>query len=253
MAAIVLVHGAWGGSYGFRKLRPLLQRAGHQVFTPSLTGIGERSHLSHPGVGLDTHVTDVVNTIRYEDLDDIVLLGFSYGGMVVTGALDRIGDRVRHLVFLDALVPADGDSVRSLTGLGGPGSGNATAGDVDPGHSWLLAPLPRRLDDPEETAWSEARRSLQPIATFTQPVALSRPLDDWPFSRTYIKATADPDEAPDSAFWKAAERAKASERWAYRELPTHHLVPFSLPDRLAHMLLGIAAGDEPAGIDGRPT
>jgi len=88
---IVLVHGAWGGAHGFRKVRPLLAGQGFDVFSPSLTGIGERSHLTHPGITLQTHVTDVVNTVLYEDLDDIVLLGFSYGGMVVTGALDHIG------------------------------------------------------------------------------------------------------------------------------------------------------------------
>ena len=241
MATIVLVHGAWGGSYGFRKVRPLLTRAGHEVFTPSLTGIGERSHLTHPGVNLSTHITDVVNTIRYEDLDDIILLGFSYGGMVVTGCLDHIGDRVRHLVYLDAFVPADGDSVRALTGI----RPDHQAGQIDAGNSWLLAPLPRRLDDPDETAWSDARRSLQPAATFAEPVSVSKPLEDWPFTLTYIKATADPNEADDSAFWRAARHAKESDRWAYRELPTHHLVGFSMPDRLAAMLLGIAADGLP--------
>lgn len=237
MANIVLVHGAWGGSYGFRKLRPILHRAGHEVFTPSLTGIGERSHLTHPGVDLSLHITDVVNLIRYEDLEDIVLVGFSYGGMVVTGALDRIGDRVRHLVYLDAFVPENGQSVQAITGrFSGP-----EAGKIDAGHTWLVAPLPRRLDDPEETAWSEARRSLQPVGTLSEPVRLTKALEEWPFTRTYIKATADPDEGPESPFWAAAARAKASEHWAYRELPTHHLVAFSMPEQLSAMLLGIAA------------
>jgi pimeloyl-ACP methyl ester carboxylesterase len=87
MATYVLVHGAWSGAHGFRKVRALLQSAGHQVFTPSLTGIGERVHLVSPQVDLSTHVADVVNQVLYEDLDEIVLLGFSYGGMVVAGAL----------------------------------------------------------------------------------------------------------------------------------------------------------------------
>src|ERR1043165_9348736 len=116
MAIFVLVHGAWGGAHGFRKVRPLLRAAGHDVFTPSLTGIGERVHLTSPQVGLSTHISDVVNHVLYEDLDDIVLLGFSYGGMVVTGALEHIGTRVRHLVYLDAFVPGDGDSIRTLLG-----------------------------------------------------------------------------------------------------------------------------------------
>src|ERR1700749_3991111 len=99
MAVFVLVHGAWGGAYGFRKVRGPLRAAGHEVFTPSLTGIGERVHLTSPQVGLTTHVTDVVNTVLYEDLRGIVLLGFSYGGMVVTGSLEYISDRVGHLVY----------------------------------------------------------------------------------------------------------------------------------------------------------
>ena len=97
-------------------MRRLLTAAGHEVFTPGLTGIGERVHLVSPQVDLGTHVADVVNQVLYEDLDDIVLVGFSYGGMVVTGALDRIGPRVRHLVYLDAFVPADGDSLYRLVG-----------------------------------------------------------------------------------------------------------------------------------------
>jgi len=121
MTVFVLVHGAWSGAHGFRKVRGPLRAAGHEVFTPSLTGIGERAHLTSPQVCLTTHVTDVVNTIVYEDLRDIVLLGFSYGGFVVTGALEYIAERVRHLVYMDAFVPGDGDAVDG-TG-GGPGRG----------------------------------------------------------------------------------------------------------------------------------
>ncbi len=105
MATYVLVHGAWGGAHTFHIVRPMLTAHGHEVFTPSLTGVGERVHLASPQVDLSTHIADVVNQIFYEDLHDIVLLGFSYGGMVVTGALAHVGDRVRHLVFLDAFVP----------------------------------------------------------------------------------------------------------------------------------------------------
>src|SRR5207247_627735 len=123
-AGFVLVHAAWGGAHGFRKGRGPLLAAGHEVFTPSLTGIGERAHLTSPQVNLTTHIADVVNAVWYEDLSDIVLLGYSYGGAVVTGALEHIGDRVRHLVYLDAFVPGDGDSV---AGLGGAGAGHGVA------------------------------------------------------------------------------------------------------------------------------
>ena len=137
MTTFVLVHGAWGGSYGFRYLRGPLREAGHEVFTPSLTGIGERVHLSSPQVNLTTHVTDVVNTILYEDLTDIVLLGYSYGGMVVTGALEHVADRVAHLVYLDAFKPADGQSLADLSGA------PYRAPAIGPGSHWLVEPLSR--------------------------------------------------------------------------------------------------------------
>ncbi len=233
MTTYVLCHGAWGGSYGFRKLRPLLWSAGHEVFTPSLTGIGERSHLTGPTIGLELHVRDLVNAITYEDIADLVLLGFSYGGMVATGALDQIGDRVRHLVFLDALVPQDGQSAMELVGGSEPPAGVG-------GPDWQLPALPRQLDTPEATAWSDARRVAQPLRTFTEPVRLLTPLEDWPFSLTYIKATADPGEASDSAFWQAGRHAETSPRWAYHEIESNHMVPFSHASDLAKILLGLA-------------
>lgn len=228
MTTFVLVHGAWGGSYGFRKVRPLLRAQGHEVFTPSLTGIGERSHLTGPLVGLTTHVLDVVNTVRYEDLDDMVLLGFSYGGMVVTGALDAIGDRVRELVYLDAFVPADGQSVVSLNpareapqGLGAP---------------WLIPPSERAYESAEIAAFSQPRRTPQPARTFSEPVRLGTPLEEGPFGLTYIRATAE----PSVAFEAAAARAKASPAWRYHEIDTGHMVPENRPSELAELLLALA-------------
>src|SRR6266481_9905930 len=118
MTTFVLVHGAWGVSHGFRHVRRLLRSEHHDVSTPCLNGVGERIHLSSPLVGLGTHIRDVVNHVLYEDLDEIVLVGFSYGGFVVTGALEHIAERISHLVYLDAFVPGDGDTVADLTGIG---------------------------------------------------------------------------------------------------------------------------------------
>lgn len=223
----VLVHGAWGGSYGFRAVRRILQAGGHEVLTPSLTGIGERSHLTGPHVGLSTHVLDVVNTVRYEGVTDLVLLGFSYGGMVVSGALAQIGDRVREIVFLDAFVPDDGDSVASLTGgaLAGPPDGI--------GAPWLVPAQPREFEDPQVTAWSNPRRTGQPVLTLTDPVRLGRPLEEWPFGRTYIRATQDPSGA---LFDASAARARTSTAWRYHEIATSHMVPENRPEELAALL-----------------
>ncbi len=231
MAVFVLVHGAWGGAHGFRKVRGPLRAAGHEVFTPSLTGIGERVHLTSPQICLTTHITDVVNTVLYEDLRGIVLLGFSYGGFVVTGALAHIGDRVRHLVYLDAFVPDDGDRVDATAPAG------AGRGAIELGGDWLVAPLPREFDDPAEAAWASARRTPQPACCFTEPVRLVRPLEDYPFTRTYIKAAGEPRPEPGGPFWAAADRARRSPAWRYREIATGHMIPSNRPEDLARLLL----------------
>jgi pimeloyl-ACP methyl ester carboxylesterase len=239
VAVFVLVHGAWGGAHGFRKVRGPLRAAGHEVFTPSLTGIGERAHLTSPQVCLTTHIADVVNTVWYEDLSDIVLLGFSYGGFVVTGALEHIAERVRHLVYLDAFVPGDGDTVAGTGGAGGTGYGV-----IGPGRDWLVPPLPREFDDPAEAQWAAARRTPHPVGCFTEPVRLARPLEDYPFTRTYIKATGEPrpqGSRPESGgpFWVAADRAKASPAWRYHEITTNHMIPGNRPEELARLLLDL--------------
>jgi pimeloyl-ACP methyl ester carboxylesterase len=233
MAIFVLVHGAWGGAHGFRKVRGPLREAGHEVFTPSLTGIGERVHLTSPQVCLTTHVTDVVNTLLYEDLRGVVLLGFSYGGFVVTGALEHIGDRVAHLVYLDAFVPGDGDSLDALTG-------GAAGRVIELGRDWLVPPLAREYDDPAEAAWYGPRRTPHPAACFTEPVRLPRPLEDYPFTRTYIKATGEPRPEGGGPFWDAADRARQSPAWRYREIATGHMIPANRPDELVRTLLELA-------------
>jgi pimeloyl-ACP methyl ester carboxylesterase len=235
MTTYVLVHGAWSGAHGFHLVRPRLWAAGHPCSTPSLTGVGERAHLTSPEVGLTTHIRDVVNHVRYEDLDDIVLLGFSYGGMVVTGALAHIAERVRHLVYLDAFVPGDGDSVFSLTGRG------AAAAMAGPGEEWLVPPTPRDFDDPAEAAFAGPRRVAQPIGCFTEPVRLAQPLEAYPFERTYIRATADAPDAPGTAvFEAAAARARGSAAWHYHEIATNHMVASNRPAELTELLLALA-------------
>jgi len=234
MTTFVLVHGAWGGSYGFRAVRGPLRAAGHDVFTPSLTGIGERAHLASPQVDLTTHVTDVVNTVLYEDLTDIVLLGYSYGGMVVTGAVEYIADRVAHLVYLDAFLPDDGQCLDDLSGAG------YRAAAIGPGSEWLVPPMARSYDSEEQADWHFARRSPHPVGCFIEPVRLRRPLEDYPFTRTYIKATDDPREPGDERvhpFWRAADRTKTDPAWRYREIDTDHMIPVKRPAELAELLL----------------
>ena len=233
MATYVLVHGAWSGAHGFHLVRGPLHAAGHDVFTPSLTGIGERAHLTSPQVDLSLHVQDVVNQVLYEDLDEIVLLGFSYGGMVVTGCLDHIGDRVRHLVYLDAFVPADGQSLFALVGAPTPALGV--------GVDWLVPSAPA-----SSTTRSKRRSSCRGACRTRSAASPSRStwrgrLEAYDFERTYIRATADASEAPGgSAFDVAAERARSSPAWHYHEIATNHMIASNRPAELVELLLAMA-------------
>lgn len=234
MATFVLVHGGWSGAHGYRHVRRLLQASRHDVFTPSLTGIGERAHLTSPQVNLTTHVRDVVNVVLYEDLNDIVLLRSSYGGFVVTGAVEHIAGRVRHLVFLDAFVPGKEDTVNGLAGRG-------ASGPINVGDDWLVPPPTRHFDDEAEAAFINARRTPHPIGCFTEPLKLSQPLEHFPFERTFIRATADAPDAPGTgAFTTAAARAQRSPAWHYHEISTNHMVASNRPHELTELLLSLA-------------
>ena len=233
MTTFVLVHGAWSGAHGFRHVRKILQARGHEVFTPSLTGLGERVHLSHPMVNLTTHVRDLVNHVLYEDLHDIVLVGFSYGGMVVTGAVEHLSQRISHLVYLDAFLPSNGESVSSIN------HGPART-PVGIGNDWLVLSAPRQFDDPIEAQWVTQRRTPHPAGCFTEPVYLAQPLEDYPFSRTYIKATVKVDGEPAAeAFERAGGHARSSAAWHYHEIATNHMVASNRPQELAELLLGV--------------
>jgi pimeloyl-ACP methyl ester carboxylesterase len=235
MTTFVLVHGAWSGSHGFRHIRKLLRNAGHEVFTPSLTGIGERAHLASPQVNLSTHIRDVTNHVLYEDLQEIVLLGFSFGGFVVTGSIEHIANRVKHLVFLDAFVPESGETAFGhILGAGRP--------TVEIGEDWLMSAPVRQFDDEVEGKWIGARRTPHPKGCFTEPVYLAKPLEDFSFSRTYIKATRNPKtDIGADALWRAAKRAKESPAWTYKEIETTHMVASNRPAELAEILVGLAA------------
>jgi pimeloyl-ACP methyl ester carboxylesterase len=233
VTTFVLIHGAWGGAHTWRGVRPLLWRAGHTVFTPSLTGIGERAHLTSPHVDLSVHIDDVVNTVLYEDLDQIVLVGFSYGGAVAVGTLEHIAGRVSELVMIDAFVPSDGQSVADLNGFAG-------RRPAEPGTAWLVEPLPRAFDDPAEGAFATSRRTAQPARTFSEPVRLAQPLEQYPFGRTYLKATGDArrEHAPDP-FWQAADRYRDDPAWRYAEHPSNHMIPQNDPEGLTGFLLSL--------------
>lgn len=183
-------------------------------------------------MGLTTHISDVVNQILFEDLEDLedlVLLGFSYGGCVVTGAVDHVASRIRHLVYLDAFVPEDGESVFSLTG-----TPRAPMNLNDP---WLIPPAARDFDDPAEAVFMNARRTPHPLGCFTEAVRLIDALEDHAFTRTYIRATADrADALGASAFDAAAKRAQESPDWSYHGIQTNHMIASNRPEELSGLL-----------------
>jgi len=226
MSTYVLVHGAWGGSFGWRKVRPRLQAAGQQVFTPSLTGLGERAHLATPEVNLSTHIQDVSNAIWYEDLSDIILVGHSYGGMVVTGVADRMPERIQHLVYLDAFLPSDGQSLLDMASGGGP---PASTG-------WRVPPM-QRTEDPHdpESEWNRVRRLDHPRATFAERIKLTAPIESRPFSLTYIVATERPDPGP--IFDHTAAGLRGNPRWTVREIAGGHVMIRTNPDGLVRLFL----------------
>jgi ribulose-5-phosphate 4-epimerase/fuculose-1-phosphate aldolase/pimeloyl-ACP methyl ester carboxylesterase len=221
MSTYVLVHGAWGGAHGWRKVRPLLQQAGQTVYSPSLTGQGERAHLATPEVNLSTHIEDVCNAIWYEDLSEVILIGHSYGGMVVTGVADRMPERIKHLVYLDAFLPGDSQSLYDLGG----GVGRQSS-------DWRVPRMPRN-DPPNE--WEDARRVLHPKATLEEKVKLSAPLESRPFSLTYIVATGRSE--PGGQFDRTAARLRDNPRWNVREISGGHGMIRTNPDGLVRLLL----------------
>ena len=233
MASFVLVHGAWAGGFVWKSVRPLLWSAGHAVFTPTLTGVGERVHLGTPETNLSTHIEDVVNVIEYEDLRDLVLVGYSYGGMVVTGVTDRVPDRIAHLVYLDAFLPNDGQSIYDLGG---------SSGAPVEGEDWRT-----RRQRPPATGVAQAARmariTTHPRGCFEEKVRLSVPLEERPFTRTYIKAGLGMMMAGGQGpgerrghFWEAAERTRNDPAWRYYEIAATHGAPFEAPLVIAGIL-----------------
>ena len=155
MASIVLAHGAWSAAWAWKKMRPLMRAAGHEFFSPTYTGLGERDHLARPEIDLSTHIQDVLSVLEFEDLKDVTLLGHSYGGMVATGVADKAADRIARVVYIDAFAPKDGQSLFDL--VGPKAEGNMRAGAQKDGDGWKLPLNPMPPDTaPEDAAWASA-------------------------------------------------------------------------------------------------
>jgi pimeloyl-ACP methyl ester carboxylesterase len=235
MAIFVVTHGAWSSGWAWKKMRPLMHELGHELFTPSYTGIGERAHLAHAGIDLNTHITDILNVLHYEDLNDVVLLGHSYGGMVATGVADRAPQRIAQVVYLDAFVPRHGQSLLSLT----PEANRQRVAEAvkTQGDGWRVpANLMPADSSATDVEWATPRRVMQPVKTFEQTISLTGAIDTLP--RSYIYCTV---PGPGDVFRQFANRAKSEAGWRYFELAASHNPHITCPGDLTAILESVVS------------
>ena len=235
MTTYVLVHGAWHGSWCWKRVRKALQALGHEVFTPTLTGVGERSHLLSPHVNLNTHIEDVVNLLRWEELSDVVLCGHSYAGAVIGGAADRVADRIGALVYLDAFLLEEGQCLHDAL----PPAQRDLQLELTQqyGEGWKVPPIPAEVFNvnARDREWVDRQCTVQPLATFQQACKLDRQ-DAAVANTTYILA----DGWTDSPFHQFHERAQAL-GWTTLTMNCGHDVMLDLPEELTRVLDRVAS------------
>ena len=239
----MIVHGGWGGGWEWTAVARALRERGHDVFTPTLTGMGERAHLGGPEVGLATHVEDVIAVLELEDLHDVVLCGHSYGGMPVSGAADLASERIASVIYIDALVPSDGLSAFDL--LPDEFAELARASAVELGDGWRV-PIPPALLPPPGWATEDdraryiARLRAQPLASFAERVRITGTLQ--PLPRAFIRCTGG-DLGKDIGGDPIAPLATLAQRdgWSYRELLAPHDPQLTDPAGTAAVLDELAA------------
>ena len=241
MANYVLVHGGWFGAWCWYKVVPLLQAAGHSVYTPTLTGVGEQAALLTPEIGLDTHIQDVVNLIETKDLQQVILVGHSYSGMVITGVADRVPDRIAHLVYLDAVVPRDGQSLVDTA----PFLGTFLRREANKnGDGWRVNP-PRGgtfgITKEPDLSLVRSKVTPQPLKTFLQPVHITHPDAVAAIPHTFIECTR-----RGVIVWlmrRILMRGSLPPNepgWSRRTLATNHMAMMIAPQAVADLLLELA-------------
>ena len=235
-ATFVLVHGAWSGGWCYARVADRLRARGHLVFTPTLTGQGERSHLLAGSVNLSTHITDILNVFHYEGLRDVVLAGHSYGGMVITGVADRIPELVSSLVYLDAFLPEDGQSLFDINIAKNTQTFLANAGNI----GGLAVPPPPAAFfnvNANDAARFDALATPFPLGAFTERIKLSG--QHRAIARhVYVHATVLPRDSPFKPFY---ERVKDDPAWAAHALPCGHEVMLDMPERVTEILISASS------------
>jgi pimeloyl-ACP methyl ester carboxylesterase len=228
MTTFVLVHGAWFGAWCWRRVAGLLEARQHRVVTPTLTGLGERSHLLDPDIDLETHILDVVNLMKWQELRDIVLVGHSYGGMVVSGAAERMEKSIASIVLLDAFFPADGQAIIDLQ----PPPMRETILKLASDGLTAVPPRSAAMFNVNEAdrAWVDAQCTPQPIKCFLQPVALTGARERIA-RKTYIRAA----DYPSIPFDAGLSQAR-SHGWRTAEIAGGHALMLDAPEPLAELL-----------------
>jgi pimeloyl-ACP methyl ester carboxylesterase len=223
MAIFVLVHGAWSGGWRWRQIANLLRAHGHEVFVPTLTGLGERSHLANANIDLSTHVQDVTNVMLFENLRDVILVGHSYGGMVITGASSAAAERIRTLVYVDAFLPGNGQSLADLAGLEVyVRNQRETPGLVQPITMTNLGVIQPGAPP----------RVPHPLLTLIEPVKLTGAERSIP-NHTYILAT----QPQPAAFQRYYDKVRNDPRWKTATMDCGHMILAEDPEGLVRLLL----------------
>lgn len=236
MAIYVLVHGGGHGGWCYKPLVELLVRRGHQAYAPTLTGLADRSHLLRENVGLETHITDVAKLLEYEDLSSVILIGHSYGGMVITGVADRVADRIAHLVYLDAAIPQNGEALVDVSpGLQGLSGANRVVDGVELA-LWPEGPILEiyGLSGSSLEEWARQRLTPHPWRTFVEPLRLMHPDRVSAIPRTIINCTHTLSIRPDET---RARWLNGTNVW---EIDAAHDLMLTEPEAVADMLERLA-------------
>ena len=247
MATFVLVHGTSCGGWVWQKMAPLLRAGGHEVYTPTLSGLSDRNHLLNSKINLSTHITDVANLLFYEDLSNVILVGNSYGGMVITGVAAKTPERLRLLVYLDAYLPEDGQSEADLLPKEMLAARQADAAE----HGGLTQPPPPEIfgvNEPALVNWTKTRMTQHPLATYMEPVPAGNARSA-AIPGIFIHCTGNPATTPD-LFSPFAKKARVK-GWQVIELPAGHLAMLTAPREVAEILEQLVEGERRARENSR--
>lgn len=229
----VLVHGSWHGGWCWRRVADLLEKRGHKVYTPTLTGLGERSHLLSAMITLDTHIADVANVIKWEGLNDVVLVGHSYAGFVVAGVAERVLPSIGSIVFVDAFMPENGQRVVDLSPPNLRATSFAAAEKNEVGR--VIPPSKAFGVNEKDQAWVDSKLTQQPTFVSLQPIVLTGAREKVA-KKSYIRATSYPSPKFDEHYAKL----QADSAWRTYGVPCGHDIMVDMPDRLAEILMEVA-------------